>query len=1179
MSSNFVHLHLHTDYSLLDGACSIGGLHKLAQEYRMPAVAMTDHGFMGGAIDMYNTFNKPDGFRVKPIIGTEFYLSPTTRFDKNVNTPHIRGYHLVLLAKDNIGYKSLCKLHSIGSKEGYYYKPRIDKEILAENSEGLIALTACIQGEIPRTILDGDKRKAKEHLAWYLDVFGRENLYLEIMDHGLKEEIEVNKELISLGKEFEIPLVATNDVHYLKREHARAHEMMLCIQTKSTMNDPTHFKFSNDEFYLKNENEMRELFKDVPEAITNTLEVAEKCNLEFDFKTNHYPETPLDTTKYKSRKDHLREICLDAIPELYDFDPRATLDDAQKKIVDRMDFELDVIEKMGFPSYFLVVKDFIDWSHKEGIPVGPGRGSGAGSIVAYLTRITDIEPLRFNLLFERFLNPERVSPPDFDIDFCERRREEVIKYVRNKYGAESVAQIGTYGTLKAKAVIKDVARVCGHPAYVGNDITKLIEGSPKNFEKAKKENPDFVKLLENDEIAAEIIEDAKPLVGLNRNMSTHAAGVIIGDQPLANLVPLCKAADKVDSKEIILQTQFSAVPCESLGLLKMDFLGLRTLTVIDDAMKNVKKSKKIDIDWNKIGLEDKKTYELVRRGDTVGVFQLESGGMQTLCRQFGVSTIEHIIALLAIYRPGPMQFIPEIIATKKGEKQIEDQVAHPLMIPIVKETYGFMIYQEQIMQVVQVIAGFSLGGADILRRAIGKKKIDVLMAQKEKFVKGCFETNQISEENSNKIWAQIEKFAEYGFNKSHSAAYGFLTYRTAYLKANHPLEFMAATLSSELSNAEKVMFFINECKEMGANILSPDINVSDVHFSVDGDNIRFGLGAIKGVGSAATERIINAREKEGKFEDILDFFEKTNCEVGGKMVECLINAGAFDAFEPNRAQLVAMIEVASNKASQSIKDKKQGAVDMFDMFGDESDKVAANTIEVPKIAEYNEKFMLEQEKELLGFYVSGHPLGDFADIINTFSTHNLVEVKELEDGEGVRVGGMIKQSMKKISQKGNAYGIIVLEDLVGSCECMVYGKAFENYQSFLENDRLIYVESFSSKRDEGEKVKLTINNIIPLEAVPEKFCSEIHIHLFESENGNILADKLKSLCLKYPGDSNLILCIKALNGKNIFVESSLQVKVSKAFTDAVKGLLGERMYKLRAKNLQMERKKRWIQKD
>ena len=794
MKTEFVHLHVHTDYSLLDGACHIyhkektkPDLVKLAKEYKMPAVAITDHGVMGGALDFYKQM---DSNGLKPIIGCEMYVSPTTYTDRDQNTPNIKGYHLILLAKDIEGYKNLCKLDSIANLNGVYYKPRIDKDLLRKYSKGLIALSACLQGELSVNILAGRTKDAKKALEFYLETFGKENFYLELMDHGMDEQAVVNKALVLMAKEYGLDIVATNDAHYLKKEHHKSHELLLCIQTNNIITDEKRFKFHNDQFYFKSPDEMLEIFKELPEAVSNTVAVAEKCNLVLDFKANHYPVYHLG--EGQSHKEYLKKICMENLPARYNFsytdDAKLTQD--QKVVIERIDHELAVIDKSKYCSYFLVVWDFLKYANQVGVPVGPGRGSGAGSIVAYLTNITNVDPLRFNLLFERFLNPDRVSPPDFDIDFCERRRGEVIEYVRAKYGQDSVAQIGTYGTLKAKAVIKDIGRALGYSFDQRNMITKLMPGDPNlTLDGARENNPDLNKFMDENEWVKEIFTYAEPLENLNRNMSTHAAGVIIGDQPLDNLVPLTK-----DSEGGII-TQYPATPCESLGLLKMDFLGLKTLTIIQDTIDTLKKNRDIPLDINKISLEDKKTYELLNRGDTIAVFQLESGGMRDLCKRFGVDKIEDISALLALYRPGPMQFIGDFINRKSGKITIEYD--HPKMESVLKETYGIMLYQEQIMQVVQVLAGFSLGQADILRRAIGKKKVDELAAQKKKFVEGCSLHSNIPEEKAISIWEKIEFFAGYAFNKSHSVAYALLAYQTAYLKANYPVELFCAVLNSK----------------------------------------------------------------------------------------------------------------------------------------------------------------------------------------------------------------------------------------------------------------------------------------------------------------------------------------------------------------------------------------------
>jgi len=1156
MSTEFVHLHLHSDYSLLDGACSVKGIKQLATEYSMPAVAMTDHGCMGGAIDFYNTLNSAS---IKPIVGCEMYVSPTTRFDRDQFKENIRGFHLVLLAKDFEGYTNLCKLISAAHIEGFYHKPRIDQEILAEHSKGLIALSACLKGKIADNILHDRHKDAKNALGEYLDIFGRDNFYLEIMDHGMPEQRKINKSVILLGREFDVPLVATNDVHYLKKEHSKSHELMLCIQTHSTIKDEKRFKFSSDQFYFKSGDEMAELFSETPESISNTLDVAEKCNLIIPFvpEVNHYPVYEIQSDI--SKKEYLRNICLDGMQKRYGFDPHNNLqvNEEQQKLLDRMDFELNVIDNENYCSYFLVVWDFLRYAREQDIPIGPGRGSGAGSIVAYLTRITDIDPIRYNLLFERFLNPERVSPPDFDIDLCERRRVEVINYVRDKYGSDSVAQIGTYGTLKAKAVIKDTARALGHPFSDSDKITKLIPDGPKVYLKtAQEESRELRELIEREKWVQEVFEYAAPLEGLNRNMSIHAAGVIIGDQRLDNLVPLAKGA----SNEVI--TQFPAGPCEEMGLLKMDFLGLRTLTLIQDAIYNVKKTKNIQIDISTISLHDKKAFDLLNKGNTVAVFQLESGGMRDLCRKFGVETIEDIIALIAIYRPGPMQFIPEFISRKMGETPIEYD--HPGMEPILKETYGIMLYQEQIMQVVQVVAGFSLGQADILRRAMGKKKVDVMVAMQEKFVKGCEQTNGINKKTADSIWEKIAKFAGYGFNKSHSAAYAFLAYRTAYLKANYPVEFMAAVLSSDIDKAEKVAFGIRECREMGIEVLPPDVNTSDISFTVDGKAIRFGLAAIKGVGTAAANAIIEAREQHGTSKDFLSFCENAGSAVNTRMLDGLCRTGAFDSFGLKRSQLVAMTEQTISMAQTHAKDKATGQGSLFDML-DEEDKVGCDTVEIPDIQEFHEQEILQNEKELLGFYVTGHPLGEYADIIKTYSTHSLADVTNkdkdlaLSHETGVKIGGIITSLERKQSKKGSEFAVMQLEDLDGSCECLVFGAEYQAYKDMLMENSPIYIAALVDSKDESSEPKLIAKEITLMNLVQSNFTKELHIRMHEGSAKKEMLQELRKLCKMHEGSTRLIFCLTCSNGEIAFIEcgQEFNVNVNQNLIRGITDIIGE----------------------
>ncbi len=1179
----FVHLHMHTDYSLLDGACHIyhkdlkgkDDIVKLAKEYNMPAVAITDHGVMGGAIDFYKQMNSHD---IKPIIGCEMYVSPTHYRDRDQNVPNIKGYHIVLLAKDFEGYQNLCKLDSLANLEGVYYKPRVDKDLLRKYSKGLIALSACLQGELAVNILVGKHKEAKKALADYIDIYGKDNFYIELMDHGIEEQRIVNKSLISMSREFGIPVVATNDAHYLKREHSKSHELLLCIQTNNVITDEKRFRFHNDQFYFKSGDEMLETFKEIPEAVHNTLSVAEKCNLVLDFKANHYPVYTIESTQ--SHKEYLKQICLDNLFERYGFEYKnsESLTEKQKVIMERLEHELGVIDKSKYCSYFLVVWDFLKFAREAKVPVGPGRGSGAGSLVAYLTHITDVDPLKYNLLFERFLNPDRVSPPDFDIDFCERRRNEVIEYVKEKYGKDSVAQIGTYGTLKAKAVIKDIGRALGQTFDQRNMITKLMPNDPKlTLESAKKNNPDLIKLMDENDWVKEIFTYSEPLEGLNRNMSTHAAGVIIGDRPLDLLVPLTKDSGKGSGGVI---TQYPAQPCESLGLLKMDFLGLKTLTIIQDTLDAIRLNRNIDIDIRKISLEDKKTYELLNRGDTIAVFQLESGGMRDLCKRFGVDRIEDISALLALYRPGPMQFIGDFINRKFGKEKIEYD--HPKMEQVLKETYGIMLYQEQIMQVVQVVAGFTLGGADILRRAIGKKKADELAKQKEKFITGCAQYNNISEDRAVAIWDKIARFAEYGFNKSHSVAYAFVAYQTAYLKANYPVEFMASVLTSEISNPEKLVFFIKECKEMGTKVLAPDINISNMDFTVDGDSIRFGISAIKGVGEAASGSIIEARRNGGKFKDITDFAERAGIDLNSRVLDSLIRAGALDGFGHRRSQLLQTINEVVKRAVESVQDKINGQGSLFDFLQDSEGNFVdhPNNVVMPDIPELDEKKMLEDEKELLGFYVSGHPLGEYSGMIDLYSTTSTLELKSLEEVNEtpVRMGGIIAGLEIKASKKDGAkFAVINFEDLIGTIECVVFGRTYREFENLIELNRPVFIEGVASSKDEGGDKKITIYKVMSMDEIQKKYTEEIHIHIHEASTKEETLFEIREVLSRelFKGETNIILCATLSGGEKAFIEAgkNYKITVDKELINQLKHIAGEESVKIRANKKAPEFKK------
>lgn len=1133
MPSDFVHLHLHTHYSLLDGACTVKGLAQLAKENDMNAMAITDHGYMGGVEEFHRVLS---GEGINPIVGVEAYVAPGDRRDFDSNKPFNRGgFHLILLSENETGYLNLCKMMSLANKDGFHYKPRIDMELLREYNAGLICTTACIGSEISQYYLQGDEKRAEQALKQYLDIFGPDRFFIELMDHGIDEERRCNKFLIGQARRNNLKLIATNDVHYMRKEDADAHEIMLCIQTGARLAEK-HFKFSGPDYYFKTEQEMKELFREVPEAVTNTRLIAERCSMNFHYvpDVNHYPKFYMPDGRLAGRDD-LREVCLDNMEYRYGFDPRKpdTLTADRQALIERMDYELGVIEKTGFISYFFVVSDFIRHAKNQGIPVGPGRGSGAGSIVAYLTLITDIDPIHFGLFFERFLNPERVSPPDFDIDFCEKRRGEVIDYVRDKYGADSVAQICTYGLLKPKAVVKDVARVLGFDFEFGNKLTKLIPEDPKmTLEKAVEQSKELAALIGSDPDVARVFEFAKVLEGLNRQSGIHAAGVIIGDQHLDNLVPLARSAS--DSMVV----PFPAAPCESQGLLKMDFLGLRTLTIIKNALDMIKQNYGVELDMMKIPLDDPKTFEMLQRGDTIAVFQLESGGMQNLCRSFGVETLEHIIALLAIYRPGPMQFIPDFIARKKGEAEIIYD--HPLMEDCLKETYGIMLYQEQIMQVVQVLAGFTLGGADILRRAIGKKKVDVLAKQKEKFSKGCKETNNIDEALADQIWEKIKLFAGYGFNKSHSAAYGFVCYQTAYLKANYPVEFMAAVLTSELESADQIAFLINACREMGIRVLPPDVNSSDINFSVDSGCIRFGLGAIKGVGEIAASKIIQSRRSDGRYETFLDFCERCGTDVNSRMLEHLTRAGALDTLGLRRSQILAIAEPMMTFAAGRARDRAAGQGSLFDLL-DEGEANEACSVPIPDIPEFDREDILKSEKELLGFYVTGHPLDPHAALMKAFASCPLRRVGELSDNSRIRIAGMIGSFSSKFSKKsGKPFGIMLLEDLDSSVECMLYERTLADVTQQgieLTPGLPVLAEVTVSKRDEAEKPRVIVDRLLPLAEAPAELAEELHIHLHADRLAPGALNRVAEACFRVPGETRVVLCLVGLDDSVIFIEA------------------------------------------
>lgn len=1102
---NFVHLHVHSEFSLLDGANRIKDLPVRAKELGMDSIAITDHGVMFGVIDFYKAC-KANG--VKPIIGCEVYVAPRTRFDKEPNIDN-KYYHLILLAKNNEGYKNLSKLVSLGFVDGYYYKPRIDKEILEKYHEGLICCSACLGGEVAQNLLHDNLEKAEEVALWHKNLFG-DDYYLEVQANTLREQIIVNQKLVQLSRKLGIKLVATNDAHYLKKEDSYNHEVLLCIQTGKRMTDEDRMKFETDDFYVKSPEEMSEYFKNIPEAIENTVEIANKCNVDFEFGHTILPNYDVPE-EFETHFDYLKKLCDDGIKIKY-------AENVTKEILDRAEYELSVIKKMGYVDYFLIVWDYINYAKSQGIPVGPGRGSGAGSIVAYAIGITDIDPIKYSLIFERFLNPERISMPDFDVDFCYERRQEVIDYVGRKYGQDHVSQIITFGTMSARMVIRDVGRALDIPYAETDKLAKMIPNELHiTIKKALEQNRELSELYENDPEINKLLEIAMGLEGLPRQASTHACGIVITKEPVDTYVPLYV-------RDGLISTQFIMTTLEELGLLKMDFLGLRTLTVIQDTINLVKQNRGIDVVFDR-EMNDPKVYKLWQNGDSMGIFQFESQGMTNFMKELKPDCLEDIIAGVSLYRPGPMDQIPRYIANKQDPEHAV--YTHPALKPILEVTYGCMVYQEQVMQIVRDLAGYSLGRADLVRRAMGKKKLDVMAKEREYFIHGQTDENGnviipgcirngIDEKSANTIFDEMAEFAKYAFNKSHAAAYAVVSYRTAYLKAYYKEEFMAATLNSFLGNLDKVPLYIDECRKMGIQILKPDINKSFTRFTVDEGKIRFGLGSIKNVGTAVVDAIVKNREENGIFKDFSDFCERMQGEsVNKKCIESLIKAGAFDEFEQTRSTLMASFEDILDSIADTNKKSFKGQVTMFDLaFGgtdnieknenDNSNNNVENQLEKMKykyttLKEYTEKELLSMEKEMLGLYISGHPLEQFREQIAEQTNINTLKMKQLQetedkimedvpkyrDGQVVRIAGIINSVKKKYTKNNKIMAFVTIEDLFGQCEIIVFENCYQMCSDILMDESIVLVEGRLSIR-EDEDVKIVANKILPFKENSEK---------------------------------------------------------------------------------------------
>ena len=1042
----FVHLHTHTEYSLLDGASRIPELIAEAKNLGMKALAMTDHGQMYGAVTFYKEAKKAG---IKPIIGCEIYLAPQSRRD-TFEVDGVRYYHLILLAENETGYRNLVQLVSLANLEGVYYKPRVDKELLRKYHEGLICLSACVAGEIPQALVRDNMERADRLVQEYIDIFGRNNFFLEIQKHGLADEKKAAAGLVELAKKHKLGLVVTNDAHYIHRADHEFHDVLLCIQMGKTLDDPNRMRFNSDDYYLKSAEEMAELFPEYPEAMENTVRIAERCNVDFSFGNHYLPKFPLP--EGTTEEEYLRRLCEEKLPSRYN--------PVTAKVQERLDYELSIIHRMGFDSYFLVVWDFINYARQQAIAVGPGRGSAAGSIVAYVLGITDIDPLKYALLFERFLNPERITMPDIDIDFCYIRRKEVIEYVKRRYGEDHVAQIITFGTMAARGAVRDVGRALDLPFAEVDRIAKLIPTELGiTLDKALQESADFRQAYEGSPATKKLIDLARDIEGMPRQSSTHAAGVVIAREPLTHYMP-------VQISDGTLVTEYDKDLVEELGLLKMDFLGLRTLTVLGDAVKNVETSRGIQLDLREIPLRDEKTAQMLCEGKTGAVFQMESAGMTALVKDIHPESFEDLIPTVALYRPGPLGsgMVQDFIDGRRGKKQVS--YLHPLLQPILQETFGVVLYQEQVMQIVQVLAGFSLGQADLLRRAMGHKQPELLMKQKADFLAGT-KKNGIDDSLAEKIFELLFHFANYGFNKSHSAAYALVAWQTAYLKAHYPPEFMAAMLSSVMDFNDKVSVYIEQCRRMGIPILPPDINASSATFSVDGKAIRFGLAAVRNVGEAAINELETVREKGGAFKSLLDFCSRVDLRIVNKrVVESLIKCGAFDSLKNYRSQLLAVLDSVINLALRAQKDMSHGQIGLFE--DDAAD--AALEVALPDIREEIPAQLLAWEREITGFYITGHPLDKYQTVLDRLPAIGRVLSGEAKERQLVRVAGLVANAKRIATKKGDTMCFITLEDYTHSIEVIAFPKVFYEHMNLLTVDTPLVIEGRVNLTDTGAKI-------------------------------------------------------------------------------------------------------------
>lgn len=1148
----FTHLHVHTEYSLLDGSAKIKELVQRAKDLNMESIAITDHGAMYGVMEFYKAAK---AINIKPILGCEVYVANGSRFSKESNP--IPYYHLVLLAKDNNGYNNLMKIVSAGFLEGFYYKPRIDLELLEKYHDGLIALSACLAGPVAKTILQVSYEKAKETALLYENIFGKDNFYLELQDHGLEQQKTVNEALIRMNRETGIPLVATNDSHYIYKSDSKAHDILLCIQTGKTVNETNRMRYEGSEFYFKSQQEMYDLFPYATEALANTNKIAQRCNVDFKFHELKLPK--YDVPDGYSAKQYLRKLCYDGFEERY-------ANEERENLKDRLEYELNVIETMGYVEYFLIVWDFIKFAKDNSIMVGPGRGSAAGSIVSYCLNITNIDPIKYNLIFERFLNPDRVSMPDIDIDFCFERRQEVIDYVVQKYGKDKVSQIITFGTMAAKAAIRDVGRALDMPYADVDRVAKMIPNELHiTIERALKINPELSNLYKKDDRVKNLIDMSLRLEGLPRHASTHAAGVLICDEPVVDYVPLSFFNEGLPT------TQFTMTILEELGLLKMDFLGLRTLTVIQNAVKEIKRSRNIDINIDKIDYNDAQVYNLIAQGKTDGVFQMESAGMKQFVKELQPNCLEDIIAGISLYRPGPMEFIPKYIQGKNNRDKIK--YTHKALEPILNTTYGCIVYQEQVMQIVRTLAGYSLGRSDLVRRAMSKKKADVMAKEREIFVNGDGETvdgcikRGIPKNIAEKIFDEMTDFAKYAFNKSHAAAYAVVAYQTAWLKTYYPLEFMAALMTSVIDFPNKVVGYIQECKKMDIEILPPDINEGFADFSVSNGKIRYALSAIKTVGKMAIDAMVLERQKNGKFISMTDFCERVTLrDLNKKGIENLIKSGAFDSLSGSRQQYMLSYKQISEGINKAKQKNIEGQINLFDM-GNTEEKIS-HMDTLPNVDEYDSRTKLNMEKEVLGIYLSGHPLLEYQAqlskyvnassldfIINTADDVETAKEIALTDNQEVTIGGIIADKSIKYTRSNKAMAFIKIEDLCGSLDVILFTDVYEKYNDILIKDAIVCIKGRASVPEDGN-AKLIASKVLDYDSLIKKNNKTmLWLKLSLNMPANIL-DLISAILSKYKGNTEIIIYSEK-DKKKFKAPQSLFVTISDELIKELKNLLGE----------------------